>query len=245
MTRLRNPTRLSDLVRVASKVFLEKGYRLAQVADAAREMGVAPGTVYLYVESKEALFDLVIRSALDQSLANSDAELPIRCPDERTTLEFVRATLEAQTQLPLLQAATTRRSPSDAANELDAIVRELFAGTAKNWQALKLLERCATDWPELAQLWFGEHRPKIFALFARYLASRMAAGRLRAAPDPVIAARLIIEMVATFAMHCRADPYSPPMDEKAAEDAVVDTVVHAYRLNETQSRRPRKRSTTT
>lgn len=241
MTRLRNPTRLSDLVRAASKVFLEKGYRLAQVADAAREMGVAPGTVYLYVESKEALFDLVIRCALDPSLAESDSEVPLRCPDERATLEFVRATLEAQTKLPLLKAAVERRPPSNAAGELDAIVRELFAGTAKNWQALKLLERCATDWPELAQLWFGEHRPRIFALFARYLASRMATGRLRAVPDPVIAARLIIEMVATFAMHCRADRHSPQMDEKAAEDVVVDAVVHAYRVDDTPARS--KRST--
>jgi AcrR family transcriptional regulator len=39
------------------------------MADIAREMGVAPGTLYLYVESKEALFDLVVQRALDHESA--------------------------------------------------------------------------------------------------------------------------------------------------------------------------------
>src|SRR5918911_541542 len=72
MPRPRPPDRLEQLAESAVKVFTARGYRRAQMADVAREMGVAPGTLYLYVESKEALFDLAVRHAL----ANGAGELP-------------------------------------------------------------------------------------------------------------------------------------------------------------------------
>jgi AefR-like transcriptional repressor, C-terminal domain len=96
------------------------------------------------------------------------------------------------------------------------------------WLALKLLERCAADWPALAELWFGGHRLRLLRQLVRYLDSRMSAGRLRKAPDPAAAARLILEMVAAFAIHCRADPYPGAVDPSVAEEVVVDAIVHAY-----------------
>ena len=229
MSRTRNPSRIQDLVNAASTVFLAKGYRQAQVADVARAIGVAPGTVYLYVDSKAALFDLVVRCAMNPGFVEGALELPVRCPDESTTLEFVRQTLETETRLPELEAALRGNASRDGAEELESVVRELFRQTAKNWLALKLLERSAVDWPELAELWFHQHRPRIFGLLARYLESRMTQGFLRRAPDAPAAARLVIETVATFAMHCRADAYSPPMDLRLAEAVVVDAIVNAYR----------------
>jgi AcrR family transcriptional regulator len=55
--------RLDRLVDVATAVFTERGYRRTQMADVAAAMGVAKGTLYLAVASKEALFDLVVRFA--------------------------------------------------------------------------------------------------------------------------------------------------------------------------------------
>jgi len=46
--------RFQDLVEAASAVFLEQGYRRTQIADVAARMGLAKGSVYTYVESKEA-----------------------------------------------------------------------------------------------------------------------------------------------------------------------------------------------
>jgi AcrR family transcriptional regulator len=45
--------RFDQLVDCATKVFVEQGYRRTQMADVAEVMGVAKGTLYLYVESKE------------------------------------------------------------------------------------------------------------------------------------------------------------------------------------------------
>ena len=55
--------RIKDLFAAATAVFIEQGYRRTQMSDVARRLGVAKGTLYLYVESKEALFDAVLRNA--------------------------------------------------------------------------------------------------------------------------------------------------------------------------------------
>jgi AcrR family transcriptional regulator len=227
MTRRRDPDRLRDLVHAASQVFLAKGYRQAQIADVARAMGIAPGTVYLYAESKEALFDLAVRSSMSPDLLDRDWDLPVKTPPEGTTYEFIKASLETEARFPALERAL-RSVGAEPGRELEAIVHELFRKTSARWLALKLLERCASDWPQLAQLWFGDHRLRLLRQLARYLDSRMSVGRLRKAPDPAAAARLILEMVAAFAMHCRTDPHSTAMDQSVAEEVVLDAVVHAY-----------------
>ena len=55
--------RLRRLVEVATAVFIDQGFRQTRMEGVAAALGVAKGTVYLYVESKEALFDLVCRLA--------------------------------------------------------------------------------------------------------------------------------------------------------------------------------------
>ena len=45
--------------------------------DVANALGVAKGTLYLYVESKEALFDLVIRHA---DRPGTEPDFPVKSP---------------------------------------------------------------------------------------------------------------------------------------------------------------------
>jgi AcrR family transcriptional regulator len=45
MPRRPSPDRLEQVMAAALRVFAEKGYRRAQMADVARAMGVAPGTL--------------------------------------------------------------------------------------------------------------------------------------------------------------------------------------------------------
>ena len=228
MARQRDPDRLRDLVQAASQVFLGKGYRQAQIADIARTMGISPGTVYLYAESKEALFDLAIRFSMSPELLERDWELPVKTPPAGSTFGFIQASLKAEAKFPALERAL--RSPGlEPDRELAEIVRELFRKTSSRWLALKLLERCALDWPELAELWYGDHRLRLIRQLALYLDKRMSAHRLRKTPNPAVAARLILDMVAAFAMHCRTDPYSTDMDQSMAQEVVVDAVVHAYK----------------
>jgi|GEM_PF-4824145 AcrR family transcriptional regulator len=60
MARTRPAERVASLIDAAVRVFCRKGFCRAQMADIAREMGVSPGLLYNYVESRESLFYLVV-----------------------------------------------------------------------------------------------------------------------------------------------------------------------------------------
>ena len=61
MPRRRPDDKFQKVLDAAAAVFIEQGYRRTQMADVASAMGVAKGTLYLYVASKEALFDAALR----------------------------------------------------------------------------------------------------------------------------------------------------------------------------------------
>ena len=130
--------RLAQLVETATNVFIEQGYQRTQMADIAQALGLAKGTLYLYVESKEALFDLVVRHADDKDPAK-DLTLPIPTPRPGATLRYVRNELERHQRLPRLAEALARRRVTNVAGELEDIVRELF-------QALAFRLICRSIW---------------------------------------------------------------------------------------------------
>ena len=117
----------------------------------------------------------------------------------------------------------------DASVELESIVRELYRVMARDRQGIKLVERSALDWPELAFIWFGEMRTRLIDQLASYLESRIVRRQLRPVPDAKAAARLIVETCAFFAIHRHEDPFPTPMDEVLAEETVVDALVNGYK----------------
>ena len=56
--------KLERILDAALDVFAEKGFADARLDDVAARAGVAKGTVYLYVPSKQALFEALIRSGI-------------------------------------------------------------------------------------------------------------------------------------------------------------------------------------
>jgi len=63
------------ILRAAAKVFAERGYFNAQVADVAREAGVAAGTVYLYFRSKDDLLVSIFERTMGEAIAEGRAAL--------------------------------------------------------------------------------------------------------------------------------------------------------------------------
>jgi AcrR family transcriptional regulator len=64
-------TKREAIFDAALQLFGRYGYRRTSIDDIARAAGVAKGTVYLYVENKEALFRTLAQSLLDGVLANA------------------------------------------------------------------------------------------------------------------------------------------------------------------------------
>ena len=227
MPRATPPDRWERLVDAATRVFVEQGYRRTQMADVADALGVAKGTLYLYVESKEALFDLVVRAADAPRPLRLPASLPLRTPKPGTTLRYVRDRLAAGGRLSTLTAALQRKRTSDAGAELRAICEELYAVLSSNRHGIQLIDRSARDQPELAALWFEGSRGGLVRLLAEYLRRRIGQRALRDVPDVNAAARLMLETLAFWAVHRHWDSHPQPIGEEVARDTAVTFVVNA------------------
>ena len=227
MARTVPDDRLARLVECATQVFIAQGYRRTQMADVAKALGVAKGTVYLYVESKDALFDLVARCADQDRPFEKPPALPIRTPKPGATLKYVRERL-AKNQVPAaLTAALGRSRVRDPRAELEEIVRELYDALAHNRRGIRLLDRAAPDYPELAALWFKGARGGLVRLLGQYLEDRSRRKLLRPVPDAAVAARLLIETVVFWAVHRHWDPHPQRVDESVAKETVVRFIVSA------------------
>ncbi len=232
MARETPPDRIAELVRCAAQVFIEQGYRRTQMADVAAALGVAKGTLYLYVESKEALFDLAARYADVAPPFANPPRLPVPTPKPGQTLRYVRERL-AQNRAPAaLLAALAGRRAGSARAEVEAIARELFDILSANRVGIKLIDSSARDTPELAALWFDGARNQLLDLLTQYLTDRFKRKRLRPAPDPAIAARLFIETLVFWAVHRHWDIGGEPLADELARESAVHFVVSALAKEE-------------
>jgi AcrR family transcriptional regulator len=227
MTRSIPKDRFHDLLEAATAVFLEQGYRRTQMADVAARMGVAKGTLYLYVESKDALFDAVLRHADAANPIQLPNRLPVAAPRRSTTLEMVRKRVSETAVLPELAAAMERRRVGNVSAELEAILRELYAVLAANRTGIKLLDRCSHDHPELAAVWYGLGREGSLALLTHYLGDRISRGKLRAVVDVDVTARITLETIVFWAVHRHWDPSPQSVDDATAEDCAVEFIVRS------------------
>lgn len=220
--------RLADLADCAVRVFIANGYRRTQMADVADALGVAKGTLYLYVEGKEALFDLALRYAdAPETVGQQEQSLPVSTPKPGATAAYVRQRLAENQTLPALTAALGRKRASDPGRELGDIVREMYGVLARNRRSIELLDRSAADHPDLAAIWFEAGRGGLMAALEQYLESRIRTGQLRPVPDVPAAARLIIETAAFWAVHRHWDPQPRAVDENTALETVVRFAVGA------------------
>lgn len=221
MPRVVPAGRLEQLVDCAARVFIDQGYRRTQMADVAEALGVAKGTVYLYVESKEALFDLVARYADAERPFRNAPALPVPTPKPGATLEYVRQRLAENQSLNAIGAALARQRVTNVRAELEAIVVELYDVMARNRHGLRLLDRSAPDLPELAALWFDGARGGLITVLEQYLQDRIRRGKIRSVPDTAVAARLVIETIVFWAVHRHWDPHPQVVEEHVAQRTVV------------------------
>ncbi|MBW2244815.1 MAG: TetR/AcrR family transcriptional regulator [Deltaproteobacteria bacterium] len=227
MARKRPEGRLAALAEAALSQFSQRGYRRAQVADVAAELGLSPGTVYGSVASKEALFDLAVRAAFDERLPESDG--PVAEPPLEALVERVNRLMRDRMQTPeIVRAVKRQRAPADVRGELETLVREQYDLVARNRRAIRLLDRCAADWPALAELYHRGARGGLNRRWERYLARRIETGALPPVPDTAIAGRLVIETIAWFAMHRHGDPNPQPMDDAKVRETVVTMLLRGF-----------------
>ncbi len=195
------------------------GFRRAQMSDIARISGVAQGTLYLYTKSKEDLFWLALRRALGETL---DSE-----PTGLALVDAVRQKLALSVGMPLLWSANEDNIPP-----LAEVLSEIYDTVERVAPAIRLVERCAQDWPELASMFYSELRPSLLEHISNYLVTAARQGITRAVTDPELAARVIVETIAWFAIHRHGDADGRFYGRTAAKAATIDALIHAYQSPE-------------
>lgn len=220
--------RLSNLLDAATATFVARGYRLTQMSDVAEALGVGKGTLYGYVTSKEALFDAVVRYADRETPLPDVSALPLSTPSMSTLVEHVRARLEASARSLELTRVVADPGARVTRACFEIIVHDLFSHLHRERRALKVLDRCAADVPELAEVWFGEGRWEQVSQLERLFTRGIASGDLHSVESVPLAARMVLELIATWAIHIPWDPAPKLYDHETVERAVTRMLVNAY-----------------
>jgi AcrR family transcriptional regulator len=200
MPRKRPPRRLDSIADAATEIFIRQGFSRTGVANIASAAKVAPGTIYLYAESKDALYDLALRRAFEDPTVWTLA-LPHPAPAPGAVASDLWRCLQNAAHFPQLWLATDSPPPADIHRELSGIIAELYGWLHRYRRGIKLVERTGDDWPDVAQVferrfWRGGVRR-----VADYLERRIRERVLAEVADSHAMAHLFVQTLSWAAVH--------------------------------------------
>lgn len=217
--------RLLKVAAEAGREFRRLGYRGTRTADVAARAGMSSGSIFTYVESKEALFHLVFLHGFDY-LSESLPDLPLATPDPGETVALIEQNLR-NVPVPNMRAALRQDRPTDVVAELRGIIGERYAMLERLWPVLSVIERCAAEMPDLEAYYFKRTRTAYFARLTEYLEKRNAGGYFRLMTDAAITARLITESITWFAWKRREGRDADTYDDGAVVESLMQFVCNA------------------
>lgn len=220
----RGVDRTRDVAAAALAAFCDGGFRLTQIAHVAERLGVSVGTIYRYVDSKEALFHLAVLEALGE--APDALETPIKVAG---TAESARRLHEATANDRLwtgLAAVLAGQAPEDVTAEAREIAEQLYEAMSRQAPVIRLLDRCAHEIPELAEIFDTQVRARLMADLVGWVVRRGVAGAA-GTPSAAVLARGAMEAIAWLAKTRRGDPTAAWMAEADARAAAVRIFVNA------------------
>lgn len=187
-----------QIMEGARTVFLASGFDGASMNDVARVSGVSKGTLYVYFESKEQLFEALIRDERRQQ-AERLTELSLESRDVRgvlfnfgcrliemmsrpDTLAHVRTVIAASAKFPQLGRAFYEAGPCFGASRLSAYMRRM-----NEEGVLRIVEVDRAAWQFLDLCQAGTFKPLLFCMVDELSAKDIEAG-VGAAVDVFMAA---------------------------------------------------------
>lgn len=229
MPRLVPADRFSSLVAAGTATFVAQGYRRTQMQDVAAAMGVAKGTVYSAVASKDALLLACLRYADGVEPTPASESWPLPAPEPGELVDLVSQRLGEVAQLTLNQLDP---APADSpADELRLVLEDLMQRLASHRHAIKLVDRCAPEIPELAALWFGAGRAHVVNQLREHLVRRAGQGQVRLTAHPQhwdVVARTLVETCVMWAVHLHWDPAPEEFRTSRPDDEVAHTLAAMF-----------------
>ena len=199
--RRRKADRPGEIIEAALSIFAERGFAAARLDDIAKAAGVAKGSLYLYFETKEALFRAVVRQAVAPNVqAVQAAARAIDAP-------FA----ELAPRLLAMAAALLQ------ASRVPAVVR-VVVGESRNF-------------PDLAQIWHDEVVGPVLAGVAAMIARAQARGEVRPGDPRLLAFSLMGPMVmGVLFREVFQDAAADPPDLAALAAAHAETALRGLAL---------------
>jgi AcrR family transcriptional regulator len=206
--------RFVAVVAAAARVFVTHGFYRAQVQDIADDLGVGKGTLYGYAAGKRALFMAALRYGDGVEPLPDRSQLPLPPAGYGDLAALITSRLEQEVPTLALAAALTRDAPPAGATgpaEFAEVVVDLYRKLSKHRVAIKLVDRCSAEFPELRQAWLLDGRALQIAAVTEYLRRRGATDHLDLPARPELVARSTVETCVLWAVHRHWDPAGTPV----------------------------------
>jgi len=194
--RRRKDARPGEIVAAALGVFAERGFAAARLDDIAARAGVSKAALYLYFDTKEALFRAVVQEALAPNLATVQAAA--QSYDGRFE-DLVR------TLIPMLGRV---------------------AGGASIGGVVKMVIGESRNFPELARIWHEALVGPALATVAGAIARAQATGEVRTGDPRLFALGLVAPLLLGVIWRETFAPVgAAPFDLEALARQHVETVL--------------------
>ena len=209
--------KFESIITAAAEVFAFWGLSRTKIQEVAKAANVAPGTVYLYADSKDSLFDLALKFGMGGSFEAFN-KLPL--PYSTTKSQTVKWLSELATVEKLLPDFL---EPQLLHLPLDKLLGNLFDFLSSHRYAVRIVERSAHEWQDLAFLFFEQIRDPVIGCICR----RIQFENPQLSNDECIAiARLVGGAVAFASVHRffeggQADNTDPVIYKNVTIDSLV------------------------
>ena len=183
--RRRKEARPEEIVAAALDVFVERGYAAARLDEVAHRAGVTKGTIYLYFDSKEALFKAVVRQTIVANIALAEETV---AQHQGTTRELLLQLVRGLWEL---------------------------AGRSRLSGIPKLIIAESVNFPGLARFYYEEAIRRALRVFASVLQRGVDSGEFRPLDVETAArlaiAPLVLALVFKHSLEpCVKEPFGPP-----------------------------------
>ena len=121
-------------------------------------------------------------------------------PEPGAVAEAAWRCLQNAAHFPRLWLAADSPPPENVSGEVGGILVELYDWLHRYRKAIKLIERSANDWPDVAQVFYRRLWRGGVRRIADYLARRVKEGLLPPR-DELVAAHLVVEALTWMAVH--------------------------------------------
>ncbi len=96
--------RKQELLKIAYRMFIEKGYENTSIDEIIAEAGIAKGTYYYYFESKEATLEAVIEMMIEEEVGRAKAVLGTSLPVPQKLVSVIYSLRPAQDEQVIVKA---------------------------------------------------------------------------------------------------------------------------------------------